>query len=262
MSDSSRIVTLTTDFGDGSSYVAAMKGALLSVDPAARIVDLCHSLPPQNLVAAARFLPEVLPYLPRGSIHVIVVDPGVGSDRALLCVSWNGQILLVPDNGCWTSLEPLAEEPITVIRLSRREFWRQKISPTFHGRDILAPVAGHLSRGVSPGDLGDRTTEWRRLALPKARVKGGDVWGEVVHIDHFGDLITNVSASMIGAAPLVRIGDMTISRIVQTYADAEPGSLVALIGSSGQLEVAVVNGSAAERLGLKIGAPVEVLASP
>src|SRR5689334_23663128 len=147
------LVTLTTDFGGGSSYVAAMKGALLTVNPAARLVDLSHDLPPQDLVATAYFLADALPWFPTGTIHVVVVDPGVGTERHLLCVEWRGQHLLVPDNGCWTALIADNERP-TVHRLAERRFWRPEVSATFHGRDILAPVAGHLSLGVAPADLG------------------------------------------------------------------------------------------------------------
>ncbi len=253
-----RTVTLTTDFGDGSSYVAALKGALLAVNPAVRPVDLSHGLPPQDLTAAAYFLADTLPLFPPGTIHVVVVDPGVGTDRALLCVEWAGQTILVPDNGCWTSVIRPCEPP-RVHRLEERRFWRPQVSATFHGRDILAPVAGHLSLGVQPNELGPPVHEWVRLALPQPEATPDGVRGVVVVADPFGNLVTNIPADAVTATAQVRIGGHSVPRRVRAYGDAEPGTLVALIGSSGRLEVAVVNGSAAARLGVGVGAPVSVV---
>jgi S-adenosylmethionine hydrolase len=250
-------VTLTTDFGPGSSYVAAMKGALLAVNPAARVLDLTHNLPPQNLVAAAYFLADALPWFPPATIHVVVVDPGVGTNRALLCVETAGQVILVPDNGCWTLL--VREDVLPqVYRLDERRFWRPNVSATFHGRDILAPVGGHLSRGVSPAELGPPVSDWVRLELPQPVVSADGVRGEVVVVDPFGNLVTNIPASAVPPVGHVRVDGHSIPRLVRTYGDAEPDALVALIGSSGRLEVAVVNGSAAVRLGVGSGAAVEV----
>jgi S-adenosyl-L-methionine hydrolase (adenosine-forming) len=251
------LVTLTTDFGAGSSYVAAMKGALFAVNPAARPVDLSHDLPPQDLTAAAYFLAGALPWFPSGTIHVVVVDPGVGTDRALLGVEWNGGVILAPDNGCWTPLVGVTESTI-VRRLAEPRFWRPEVSATFHGRDILAPVAGHLSLGVPPADLGPRVTSWRQLSLPEPVESEGVVRGEVVVADRFGNLVTNVPARLVPAGARVAIGRAPAVRLVRTYGDAEPGTVVALIGSGGRLEVAVVNGSAAARLGAGVGATVEV----
>lgn len=251
-------VTLTTDFGEGSSYVAAMKGALLAVNPAARIMDLTHSIPPQNLTATAYFLGDVLPWFPAGTIHVVVVDPGVGSGRAILCVEWARQIILVPDNGCWAPILRGDGPPPRVYRLEVRRFWRSEVSVTFHGRDIFAPVAGHLSLGVTPADLGPPVTDWVSLTLPSPRVTADSVRGEVVMVDRFGNLLTNVAAADIMGQRIVEIGGRIIAKSVKTYGDAEPGTLVALMGSTGRLEIAVVSGSAADRLGLGIGANVEL----
>ncbi|HTK75227.1 MAG TPA: SAM-dependent chlorinase/fluorinase [Gemmataceae bacterium] len=251
------LVTLITDFGGGSSYVAAMKGALLAVNPAARLLDLTHDLPPQNLIATAYFLADALPWFPDKTIHVVVVDPGVGTERSLLCVEWRGQHVLVPDNGCWTSLLADGQQPV-VHRLAERRFWRRDVSATFHGRDILAPVAGHLSLGVAPAELGPVVTSWQRLDLPRPATMPDGVRGEVVIVDRFGNLISNVPGRSHFAGATVRLADGRAVKLVRTYGDAEPGTLVALIGSSGRLEVAVVNGSAAARLGLGTGTPVEV----
>src|SRR5437763_3550394 len=150
------LITLTTDFGPASPYVAAMKGVLLAVNPEARLVDLSHHLPPQDLRYASFFLRSAVPYFPAGTLHVVIVDPGVGTSRDLLCVRTAGQVLLVPDNGCWTELARRLKGTPVVVRLTERRFWREEVSATFHGRDILAPVAGHLGRGVSPDELGPR----------------------------------------------------------------------------------------------------------
>lgn len=251
------LVTLSTDFGSGSSYVAAMKGALLAVNPAARLLDLTHDLPPQNLVATAYFLADTLPWFPDKTIHVIVVDPGVGTDRDILCVEWRGQLVLVPDNGCWTSLTEDSDRPV-VHRLAERRYWRSEVSATFHGRDILAPVAGHLTLGVPPAELGPPVTNWQRLSLPLPTETAQGVRGQVVIVDRFGNLISNVSARAITPGAIAVLPGGTPVKLVRTYGEAEPGTLVALIGSSGRLEVAVINGSAAARLGLGVGAPIDV----
>jgi S-adenosylmethionine hydrolase len=253
------LVTFTTDFGAGSSYVAAMKGALLAVNRAARPIDLTHDLPPQNLVATAYFLADALPWYPPGTTHVAVVDPGVGTERALLCVAWNGSHVLVPDNGCWTSLVPDAGTPPVVYRLAQERYWRPRVSATFHGRDILAPVAGHLTLGVPPAELGPRVTNWERLRLPQPVSLPHGIRGEVVIVDHFGNLVTNIPGEALPPSGDVRLPGGEGVRFVRTYGEAEPGAVVALTGSSGRLEVAVVNGSAAGRLGLGLGAVVEVV---
>jgi S-adenosylmethionine hydrolase len=256
-----KTITLTTDFGDGSSYVAAMKGAILAVNPSVRLLDLIHRLPPQDLVAAAYFLCDALPWFPPGTIHVVVVDPGVGTDRKLLCVEWAGQIILVPDNGCWTPLLSPADHA-RVTCLENRRFWRSEISATFHGRDILAPAAGHLSCEVAPAELGPRLENWVHLTLPQPVATATGFRGEIVIVDSFGNLMSNVGRRLISPGARVSIGGQLITRLVKTYGDAEPGTLVALIGSSGRLEVALVNGSAAARLGLARGAPIEIISKP
>jgi S-adenosyl-L-methionine hydrolase (adenosine-forming) len=252
------VVTLTTDFGDGSSYVAAMKGAVLAVNPAARLLDLTHRLPPQDLTAAAYFLADALPWFPPETLHVVVVDPGVGTGRAILCVEWNGQVILVPDNGCWTPLLRAGDLPPRVYRLENRRFWRTQVSATFHGRDIFAPVAGYVTLGLQPAELGPLETEWVRLTLPQPEITADGVRGLVVIVDPFGNLVTNIPAAAILPSARVQLGGQPVPRHVRTYGDGEPGALIALIGSSGRLEVAVVNGSAAARLGLGTGTPVEV----
>jgi S-adenosylmethionine hydrolase len=247
------IITLTTDFGTTSPYVAAMKGVILSLNPTARLVDLSHAIPPQDVRHAAFFLAGALPYFPPRTIHVVVVDPGVGTERAALCVELGTQRVVAPDNGCWTLAAKAthALHPTPVIRLTQPRYWRPHVSSTFHGRDVFAPVGAHLSLGVQPTELGEPMTDWVSLDELQPSVVGDEVRGEVVFVDGFGNLITNLPPD----AGTVRIGDVEVSRRVRTYGEAPPGTLVALTSSFGLLEVAEVQGSAAGRLGVGAGTP-------
>jgi S-adenosylmethionine hydrolase len=256
------LITLTTDFGDGSPYVAAMKGVILDTNPQARLVDLSHRIPPQDVRHAAFFLRAAVPYFPAEALHVVVVDPGVGTARALLYVEVGGQRLLAPDNGCWTELAREVTGPSVVRRLADKRYWRQQVSHTFHGRDILAPVAGHLSQGLDPRLLGPLAEDWVRLALPAPVLGPNRLTGEVVFIDDFGNLISNVPDDALAAwrerAVRITIGGHEVCHHVNTYGEAEPGTLAALVSSVGTLEVAVSHGSAAAKLGAKIGSPIVV----
>lgn len=251
------LITLTTDFGADSPYVAAMKGVILTINPAARLIDLSHQIPPQDVRHAAYFLAESIPYFPRGTIHVIVVDPGVGTERRLLYAEVTGQRLLAPDNGCWT-LIPAAESPAPVVHLAEARYWRSTVSNTFHGRDILAPVAGHLSLGIVPTSLGPKVADWVGLREPQARRTPQGLIGEVVFVDPFGNLITNIPGAELAKSNRIIVGDHQVDRRVRTYGEAEPGTLVALVSSSGRLEIAEVNGNAARRLGVGVGTKVTV----
>jgi S-adenosylmethionine hydrolase len=255
------LITLTTDFGTDSPYVAAMKGVILGINPAARLIDLSHDIPPQDLRHTAFFLAHAVPYFPPGTLHVVVVDPGVGSDRAALCVCLHGQRLLVPDNGCWTPLAAAQQgQPLRVVRLAEPRFWRATVSATFHGRDVFAPAAGYLSVGINPRELGPPMTDWKKLTLPTPMRDGPRIIGEVLFVDHFGNLLTNVPDADLPAGRAdvrVRVAD-AVPRRVRTYADAQPGELVALVSSSGLLEVAVAQGSAARRLDAGAGTPVHI----
>lgn len=260
MSDA--LVTLTTDFGEDSPYVAAMKGVILGINPRARLLDLSHQIPPQNIRHAAYFLQMAIPYFPPGVLHVVVVDPGVGSGRALLYVEVQGHRLLVPDNGCWTQLADGTTQAPTVVHLSEPRYWRHPVSATFHGRDILAPVAAHLSLGVAPQALGPPAGEWVQLETPAPVVQPDRLLGEVIFIDHFGNLLTNIPAEALapwGNAPVrIAVAQHEVVRWVRTYADAEPGALVALTSSTGSLEIAVTQGNAAIQLRARVGTPVTV----
>lgn len=256
------LVTLTTDFGASSPYVAAIKGVLLSGCPRARIVDITHAIPPQNVRLGALALEETTPYFPAGTLHVAVVDPGVGTDRALIYAEIGPQRYLAPDNGLLGSLARRTP-PARLIRLAEREFWRPEVSATFHGRDILAPVAARLAAGLDPARLGPPHAALVALDDEMVRSGPGRIEGVVRAVDSFGNLITNVEQRHLAAAPIderlrVRCGPHETFGLFRTYADQPPLTLMALVGSSGYLELAVVNDSAAGMLGLGIGARVRV----
>jgi len=258
-------ITLTTDFGTGSSYVAAMKGVILTINPDAQITDLCHDIPAQDIGHTAFFLAAAIPHFPPGIVHVVVVDPGVGTERALLYIEIQGHRLLVPDNGCWTELASRIGGRPEVIRLNEPRFWGEIISATFHGRDILAPCAGHLSLGVDPRRLGPVVERWKECHFPAPEQFRGRVRGEVLFVDRFGNLITNIPANAIqtlDGRPSVRVGARTVAQHVSHYAESKPGTLVWLISSVGLLEVAETNGNAAQRLAARVGDPVEITFEP
>ena len=240
-------ITLTTDFGTASPYVAAMKGVLLNVNPVARLVDLTHEVPPQNVSYAGFFLAGALPYFPKSAVHLVVVDPGVGSDRAILCVDLAGCQLIGPDNGFWSALSQKLNVAPKVYRIDSLRWQLPTLSNTFHGRDQMAPVAARLSLGYPPESLGERTKEWRQLQPDVPVVVGSEVHGKVIFIDGFGNLITNISSNdfqKIDTPFEVEFAGRTIRPIVRTYADAAPGTPLALLSSFNLLEIAICQGNA------------------
>jgi len=258
----SAIITLTTDFGAESPYVGQMKGVILSINPAACIVDISHGVAPQNIRQAALVLAESTVWYPAESIHVAVVDPGVGTARKILCARLEDRWYVAPDNGL---LSILARRfpPSTIRVCEQREYWRPEVSATFHGRDIMAPVAAHLSRGVDSDRLGPPLAELTHLDWPEARVLENKVEGEIVAIDSFGNLITNITSEALRPAMdaegvVIRCDEHETLGIQKAYADHPPMTLIALIGSSGKLELAIVNDNAQTMLGVREGAPVTV----
>jgi S-adenosylmethionine hydrolase len=254
------LLTLTTDFGPSSSYVAAMKGVIYSINPETRIVDITHAVPPQDVCQAAMVLADVTLLFPPGTLHVAVVDPGVGTDRKLVYARIGQQQYLAPDNGV-LSLLARRTHPSMIRTLSEPRFWRESVSATFHGRDILAPAAAHLSLGLAPEQLGPPQTELVHLPWPEARAVPGRIEGCVVAIDSFGNLITNITAEQLAGLPggqevRIQCGEHETFGIFRTYADQPELTLIALIGSSGKLELAIVGDSAAIMLGEKVGSPV------
>jgi S-adenosylmethionine hydrolase len=259
---SSPIITLTTDFGRASPYVAVMKGVILSINSRAHLIDLTHGIRPQDVRHASYFIGTAAPYFPAGTIHLCVVDPGVGSERAAICVEKKGSYFVGPDNGVFTNLLRCGASGAVAYRLTHHQFWRTPTpSDTFHGRDIFAPVAAHLSLGVSPGELGP--VHAHPVELPKrCAVTFGNKWsGEVQFIDDFGNLITNIPACKLKSLPVsVTLGGTSLGvvRWVRTYSDAAPGELVSLFSSDGFFEIAEVNGNAARKLSVEGGAAIDL----
>jgi S-adenosyl-L-methionine hydrolase (adenosine-forming) len=257
------IVTLTTDFGLKDGNVGVMKGVIWGIAPQVRIADLSHQITPQNVPEAALVVLRAAPYFPEGSVHVIVVDPGVGTDRRPIAAQLGTQYYVAPDNGVLTMLLERAEgsnETVEVVHLDKPQYWLKEISHVFHGRDIFAPSGGHLAAGVLLGDLGTPIRDPVRLRLPRPQRSASGWSGEVIHIDHFGNISTNIRIENMGEAPgaTIHLCGMEIHGMVRTFGERPPNTLVALYGSTGNLIVSEVNGSAARRIGAQVGDPVEV----
>ena len=249
-----RIVTLTTDFGAGSGYVAELKGRLLHAGKPVTLIDITHDLPAHDVEAAAWLVARACPAFPSGSLHVIVVDPGVGTTRGIVWVRAGGQDYLAPDNGLLSRV--LAAAPAEEARVLHVP---AGASTTFHGRDVIAPAAAALVEGAAPESLGPAAGPLVRLAIPAPRQTPAGIEGEVVHVDAFGNLLTNLPAELrprLVAAGRLAVGDREITRVVRTYGDAPPGTLVALVGSQGVIEAAVVQGRADAALAARIGTRV------
>jgi S-adenosyl-L-methionine hydrolase (adenosine-forming) len=256
------IITLTTDFGTGSHYVAAMKGVILSLCPEATIVDIAHDVPPQDIRRAALLLDDAADWFPAETIHVVVIDPGVGTDRAIVYARIGQQHFIAPDNGLLSRLAARTP-PTKLIRLSEPEYWLEKVSTTFHGRDIMAPVAARLAVGLDPDRLGPPLAQLMTLDWAEPRQKPDRIDGTVIEVDAFGNLITNITADLFGSRPTDRRACI-VCNIYETwgihyaYSEQPGGTLIALIGSGGRLELAIVRDNAAERLGVGVGTPVTV----
>jgi S-adenosylmethionine hydrolase len=252
------MVTFTTDFGLSDGYAGAMKGVVLSLAPDAKLVDVTHGVPPLDVTAGAVALAQAAPFFPQGTIHVAVVDPGVGSARAALLIEAGGSFFVGPDNGV---LSLAARRPRVIRRIEAASFRREVVSPTFHGRDIFAPTAGRLAAGVSPGEAGPVTQEMVELGARPVHRRGGVVEGSVIHVDAFGNLITSLDAGLIPEEASIELegGEGVFHPVFgRTFTDVEPGALVAYIGSGGQVEVARRDGSAALRTGAQRGSVVRV----
>jgi S-adenosyl-L-methionine hydrolase (adenosine-forming) len=254
------IVTLTTDFGLRDPYVAQMKAVILGIARDVHLVDITHDVAPHDIAEGALALEAAVPYFPPGTIHVAVVDPGVGTARRGLAVTWRGSVFVGPDNGLFTPFLGQRPGEGAVFELAAAEFRCFPVSRTFHGRDLFAPAAAHVARGVDAGRLGPTVDDPVRLAWPEAQEMEGLVSGTVLHIDRFGNLITSIRAATVEAMRtdlVVEVGDR-ILRLVGTYGDLVGGEAGALIGSGGRLEIAVRDGRADAGLGAARGTPVRV----
>lgn len=253
----SPIITLTTDFGLRDHFVGVMKGVVLSIAPQAEVVDITHGIQSHDLVEAALVLQSSYSFFPAGTIHVVVVDPGVGSSRRPILVKTVRYFFLAPDNGVLSSIYS-NEQPLQVYHLTKEKYFLKPTSSTFHGRDIFAPVAAWLSRGVTPGKLGRKISDPVRLDLPTVRrIREGVLVGTILRIDKFGNLITNVSRHDLSGASRgipalsVNLAKRQIRKICRSYAEAKNKELFVIWGSSGLLEVSANQASAAELLGAR-----------
>ncbi len=277
------VVTLTSDFGYMDACVAEMKGVILDINSEARLVDICHTIKPQNITQAAFILSTAYRYLPKKAIHLVVVDPGVGTERQAIILRTNHGTFVAPDNGVLSYVvqsylnETVTEpgkysingktkpgESLEVVHISNPRFWRSPVSPTFHGRDVFAPVAAALSLGFPPVDFGEPQESVVMLPIPRPEKRpNGALVGHIIHIDNFGNLITDIKNDDLPPADQVGTIDACgrlISGIVRTY--AEGSGLLALVGSGGYMEICLKGGNAASLLNAKVGDEVKLNKQP
>lgn len=258
------LITLTSDFGNRDPFVGIMKGVIAGINPAVGVVDLTHGIPAEDVLAGALTLSHSIRYFPRGTIHVAVVDPGVGSSRRPLLIECDGSYLIGPDNGL-LSLAVADKQPNQVVHLSNPAYHLHPTSATFHGRDIFAPAAAHLSRGVSINSFGEKLTTYNQLALPKPIRETNEISGEIIYIDNFGNLFTNIKEHDLTELAAERfevvLATVRIPGPAHHYAANSPGDFVAVVNSWGLLEIAVYCGSAWQTSRAKVGDKVKVLVS-
>ncbi len=257
------IITLTTDFGQGDAYVAAMKGAILGISRHATLVDVSHDVPAQDVAAGAYLLQCAHRYFPPGTIHVAVVDPGVGSRRRGIVVETGGGLFVGPDNGLFGPVYE-SERVERVVEILNPDLMLPRVSSTFHGRDVFGPVAAHLCEGIPVREVGPPICDWVGLPLWELEAGCGGLCGRIVHVDRFGNGITNLHRSRIETAAgekalRIQVGERTLGGLSRTYADAPQGQPLVLYGSQDTVEVSINGGSAATELGIRRGDAVSVL---
>ncbi len=256
------IITLTTDFGDRDHFVGTMKGVILRILPTAQIVDICHQVTPFEIAEAGFVVAQAYRFFPPRTVHVVVVDPGVGTMRRPILVEAAGQYFVGPDNGVFSMI--YAREKHKVRHITAERYFLKPVSDTFHGRDIFAPVAAHLRKGIPPSRFGKLIQDYLRSDFFKPVRTGKRYWtGRVLKVDRFGNLITNLTLEDVPDLAFrpfrITVGARVVDRMVRTFAEAEPGELVVIPGSSGFLEIAMNQQSASEYLKCGVGAPVEVM---
>jgi S-adenosylmethionine hydrolase len=256
------IITFTTDFGYQDSFVGIMKGVIAGINPQARVIDITHGLSPQDVLAGALTVRHLVKYFPPGTIHVAVVDPGVGSARRPLLIECDGNYFIGPDNGILS----LAVENIRsahIVHLSNPTYHLRPTSMTFHGRDIFAPAAAHLSLGIPASAFGEPWDKIVRVSIPEVVRKERGIEGEIVYIDKFGNLFTNIGEHDLSGQPVetldIVIGSIWVRGMSQNYARAQEGQFVAVLNSWDLLEIAVYKDNAQKRTGAKIGDKVEIV---
>lgn len=261
------LITLMTDFGLKDANIGVMKGVIFGINPSATVIDMSHQILPQNVLEASYLLARGVPYFPKNTIHVVVVDPGVGTFRRPMVCKVGDWFFVGPDNGFLTGVIEYGKKyglEMRFFHLSNPKFWLEEVSYVFHGRDIFSPVAAHLSTGVPMSEFGPEFTDPVLLDLPKPTVKEHSIVGEVIYIDNFGSLITNITRTDVNnlniPAPelIIKAGDCQIQGMVNTFGDREVGSLVCLYSSTGNVIISVVNGSAADATGYGLRTKVQL----
>jgi S-adenosylmethionine hydrolase len=260
------VISLLTDFGPDDGASAIMKGVIWTIAPGVQIADISHAIPPQDIRQGAYTLGRVFPFFPEGTIHVAVVDPGVGTARRPIAAQVGPYFFVGPDNGLITPLLDAAEAhswPVRTVHLDRPDYWLADVSHVFHGRDIFSPVAAYLARGVPLEDVGRPIGDPIRLRLPQPEVTEWGWRGEVIQLDRFGNLATNILRDHLRGRDegqfTVRLAGQEIAGLVRTFGERPPGSLIALYGTDHDLIISIVNGNAAGSLGVGVGAAVEVV---
>jgi len=259
------MITLLTDFGTKDHYVASMKGVILNINPRCSLVDITHEVIPHDIQEGALILANTFSYFPKGTIHLSVVDPGVGSARKPVLIVTPNYFFVGPDNGLF-SFVTQRERIKQVMVLTRKEYFLPKVSMTFHGRDIFAPVAAHLSLGVKPNAFGYETRSLQELEIKHPIIEDGKLSGAILHVDTFGNLVSNIDEEKLfqfirGRPFVIRAGRKTIRELKRGYWEGRRGEPIALIGSSGFLEISVSEGSAREILKVKRGDPIQIKTS-
>lgn len=256
------ILTLTTDFGLEDHFVGTMKGVILGICPEARIVDISHGVRPFEIAEGAYLIAQAWRYFPPRTVHVVVVDPGVGTSRRPILVEAGGHYFIAPDNGVLSMV--YLREPSKVRLISNQGLFRQPVSRTFHGRDIFAPVAAHLAEGISPVTVGDPIDNYLKPDFTKPHRAGKRTWiGQILKIDHFGNIITNFHYDDYGDLALrnfqMQLGPVNVTALATNYAERPAGELFVILGSSGYYEVSLSQGSAAAKIKCDPGAAIELL---
>lgn len=255
------IITLTTDYGTDDHLVGVLKGVILKINPDAQIIDITHAVTPYDLLDGALQIASAYSYFPPRTIHVVIVDPGVGTERRPILVSGQNQYFVAPDNGVLSGVFD-KEQNFAVRHLTSEHYFNLPVSKTFHGRDVFAPVAAWLSKNWQPASMGEVIEDFKRFAMPKPKEANGSWKGVVLKVDSFGNLITNFRGEDLSAESVekgeikLQVGNHNVTRMVQMFAGGNPGEPVAYMGSSGYLEVAVNRGNAAKALGIGRGTPV------
>jgi len=256
------IITLLTDFGTKDHYVASLKGVILGINPHCTLIDITHQVSPQDIEEGAFILANTYSFFPGGTIHLSVVDPGVGGSRKPILIVTKDYFFVGPDNGLFTLAAP-REQVTRVVLLTKRRFFLPSVSATFHGRDVFAPVAAHLSLGVKPEAFGNELDSWVKLDFGKPRIKEKGLLGEILHIDAFGNLISNIREQEFSDFTkdrpfVIKVGTKTIHGLKRRYSDGSRNELIALFGSGGFLEISVREGNAQKILGIKRGDPIQI----